>query len=317
MKKNTPRASSKRPTATLNLKATEVKKDPPAKGDDKTTSSASKAASTSTASHAKKTSPKSASGQSASGKSTAAKTGASKKPPSGTPPQTPKATASSGGAGFFSHLAASLIGAVLGIFGLSYASNQNMLPQAVQLGGGTAKQLSVLVGRVGSLERATSSNDANSLTNQIAQLNDRLDTTQAELGGGKQGAPTLLQKVARLETILSDLETAAKTGKGGKLAGLTAVTRQLAKSNKQTVALNSEFLKLREAQNSFREDLTSIRSAQADFTTASAKTPMRSPLFATPMPKWSPMPAVRQMSLRKLIPWSPGLESSPQKLTVS
>ena len=159
----------------------------------------------------------------------------------------------------------------MGIFGLSYASNQNMLPQAVQLGGGTVKQLDMLAGRVGSIELLTNSNDVNSMTNRIAHLNDRIDKTQAGLGGGKQGTPTLVQKIARLETILSDLEQAARTGKGGKLAGLTAVTHQLKKSNTQALALNSEFIKLREAQTSFREDLTSIRSAQADFRTGSAK----------------------------------------------
>ncbi len=265
MKKNTPRSSSKRPTATINVKATEVKKDPPKKGDEKTTSSATKAAGASTASNAKKTNPKSVSGG-----STTTKSSAGKNPPGGTPPKAPKAASSSGG-GFFSHLMASIIGAVLGIFGLSYASNQNMLPQTVQLGGGTSKQLNMLAGRVGSLEVQTSSNDVNSITNRLAHLNERLDKTQAGLGGGKQGAPTLVQKIARLETILADLETAARTGKGGKLAGLTAVTKQLKKSNKQTLALNGEFIKLREAQTSFREDLTSLRSAQADFRTTSAK----------------------------------------------
>ncbi len=264
MKKNTPRSSSKRPTATINVKATEVKKDPPAKSGQKTTSSGSKSASASAASSAKKTNQKTVSGSSTASKN------AGKTPPGGTPPKTPQAASSSGG-GFFSHLMASIIGAVLGIFGLSYASNQNMLPQAVQLGGGTVKQIDMLAGRIGSLEVQTSSNDVNSITNRLAHLNERLDKTQAGLGGGKQGGPTLVQKITRLETILADLETAARTGKGGKLAGLTAVTKQLKKSNKQALALNSEFIKLREAQTSFREDLTSIRSAQADFRTTTAK----------------------------------------------
>ena len=146
-----------------------------------------------------------------------------------------------------------------------------MLPQAFKLGGGTAtKKIDRLAGKIGSLETMTISKDVNSMTSRLAHLSGRLDKTQASLEGGTNGGPTLAQKIARLETILGDLEKAAQTGKGGKLAGLTAVTKQLATSNKRTLALNSEFIKMREAQNSFREDLTSIRSAQADFQTKSA-----------------------------------------------
>ena len=82
---------------------------------------------------------------------------------------------------------------------------------------------------------------------------------------------SLAQKVAGIESMLSNLEQAARTGKGGRLAGLTAMTKQLANSNKQSTALKTELIKVREEQNSFREDLTNIRGAQADFISSNAK----------------------------------------------
>ena len=310
MKKNTPRARAKRPTATLDLKATEVNKDTPPAKDKKTVSSTSKpsldraakpATSSPSTSARKKTekpaatgsatstpgivkengdkangnktsSDKTSSDRAKSGKTDIGQTGEHQKTPPKTPSEAPASRAPSGGGGFFSHLTASLTGAVIGIFGLSYASNQNLLPPSLQPGGGAAnKQVNQLAGKVRALEALTVSNNGNSLANRLTHLDKRLEKTEAGLGGDAQGSPSLAQKVARLEAVLADLEKAAKTGEGGKLAGLTAVTQQLASSTKRALALNTELIKMREAQNLFREDLTSIRSAQADFRTASAE----------------------------------------------
>lgn len=172
-----------------------------------------------------------------------------------------------------SHLLASVIGAVLGIFGLSYASNQNMLPAPLQLSAGkvVSDQVSTLTSKINMLERATSSSEPNEIGGRLANLNARLEKAETSLGATTPGANTLAEKVASLETTINNLEQAARTGEGGELAGLTAVTKQLSKANEQSLALKTELVKVREEQSSFRQDLTSIRSYQADFTATTAK----------------------------------------------
>lgn len=286
MKKNPPRSSSKRPTATIDLKAQEIKKDTLEKASDKSASSTSGStrstdkttSSKRTTSAVKLTAAKSTSTgpgkgphdakkinpPKADGPKTSAGGGASK------PPQTP--TPSKQGGGFISHVLASVIGAVLGIFGLSFTNNQNLLPSGLQLSGGQAvkEQIVALSGKIGQLEKQTTSSDTNSLGGRLTSLAARIKKTETNLGGNA-GVNTLVEKVSRLETTIGNLEQAAKTGEGGQLAGLTAVTKQLSKSNEQSLTLKTELIKLREEQTSFREDLANVRSAQADFQSSSAK----------------------------------------------
>ena len=170
-----------------------------------------------------------------------------------------------GSGGFVSHLLASVFGALLGIFGLSYAGSQNMLPEALQFSGSKAarEQVATLVDKVSALERQISSGQPNSLS-------ARLEKTEAMLDSRADGIP-LAEKIAKLENKLKELEKVGKTGDGGQLAGLAAVTRQLEQSSEQNVKLQSEFTKLREEQAGFRKDLAAIRSQQADYQTATAR----------------------------------------------
>jgi len=285
MKKNPPRSRRKRPTATLDLKAKEVKKGTSEKGPEKTTAGSEKsslsrsgseqkpARSTSSTSSGKSPQNKSRetersqkagkSAGSGNGSKNAARSPTSPKP---LPPQ-------KSGGGFVSHLFASVIGAGLGIFGLSYANNNNMMPAGFELSGGPdlKQKISTLSAKLEHIERLTSPKDPNGLTARLTDLATRLTQTESSLGYGRKGTPTLADKVTKLEATFNELEQAARSGKGGKLARLTSVSKQLKKSNKQALALKTEMIKVREEQNAFRQDLSSLRSKQADFVSTAAK----------------------------------------------
>ncbi len=280
MKKNLPRSKRKRPTATLDLKAREVTKDTSDKGDEKTATgsgknspsssgSEQKPAGRSNATPSKAGSEKPATSKSTSSGNRTSKTDTRARPT--TPPKAPPPQKSGGG--FISHLFASVIGAGLGIFGLSYANNNNMMPAGFELSGGQdlEQKINSLSGKMGQLERLTSPKDPNGLTARLTALSARLAQTESSLGYGREGAPTLADKVTKLEATFNELEQAARSGKGGKLARLTSVSKQLKKSNAQALALKNELIKVREEQNTFREDLSGLRSKQADFVSTAAK----------------------------------------------
>ncbi len=274
MKKNTPRSKQKPPAATLDLKAKEVSKGAESgKSDKNGKKNASQGKTTGTS--GKTASARLGSTRSGDRKAPAGKGDAAQKKTTGSPvsPAPGENGASRKGGGFFSHLLASVIGAVLGVFGLSYASNQNMLPAPLQLTASkaTLERIDRLNSKIARLERTTSPDTPDGIGARLARLDARLQKAEQNLGATAPGAATLAQKVEKLETTIGNLEQAARTGKGGKLAGLTAVTAQLAKANRQSLALKTELVKVREEQNSLREDLTSIRSKQADFTTTTAK----------------------------------------------
>ena len=161
---------------------------------------------------------------------------------------------------------------MLGVLGLSYASNQNLMPQGFEIGAGssTKQQMAELERNMQALQQ-NASGDASQLQAKLAAVNSRLQQAEASLSAGGETSQSIGGKVEALETTLKELENAAKTGKGGRLAGLAAVTRQLKRSNKLTARLNTEFIKMREEQSSFRDDLANVRSKQADFNTSTAK----------------------------------------------
>ena len=301
MKKNSPRSRRRRPTATLNLKAKEVKTDEKTKSagkDAKAPETNKKAGTTDSARQGKekeaarsikderaktgsingkpsenkssekeklpekekdraKTDRSVSSGRA--GKTKAAQHGSSTSP-------SPKS-----GGGFFSHLFASVLGAGLGILGLSYANHNHMLPPALQIAGDSRpleQKINALSGKLAQLEHTTTAPDG--LSARLADLSTQIRDMQASLGDGTDGAPRLTDRLNRVETAFAQLEQAAKTGKGGRLAGLTAVSKQLKKSNRQALELKNELIKVREEQNSFREDLASLRSKQVDFISKAA-----------------------------------------------
>ena len=318
MKRNSPRSRRKRPTATIDLKAKEVKKASSEKDEEtkdkkkaapdaaKDSSSATRGTSRSGSSSAAKSS--SAGSDKVSGKTAPQKTAkadsksddksASRKAETakaqparntrnirrsdnGSPrPNASSATThkalppQKSGGGFLSHMLASVIGAGLGIFGLSYANNHHMLPPALQLSGDNKKlerRLNVLATKLNMVERTTSADNPDGMAARIASLSSRVQEIQNSLGGGKEGHPGLADKVNKLQKTFHDLEQAARKGKGGRLAGLTTVSKQLKKSHKQALALENELIKVREEQNDFRQDLAELRSKQADFIATSAK----------------------------------------------
>ena len=275
MKKNTPRSRSKRPTATLNLKAKEVKKDSDSKEATRKTGTSEsatgtaardKASSASKPASDNKTARDSKTGRKEDKKAASPTSSGSKNKAGSSAPKSPPPAPASGG-GFMSHMLASIVGAVLGILGLSFASHQNMLPSALKLTTTSPQTLERLHEQEQKIARLQQSlTGPGSLSQQIAELGTRMDSNSK----GADGV-SLRQKVAGLENTLKELEKAARTGKGGKLAGLTAVTKQLAKANRQSVALETELVKVREEQNRFREDLAALRGKQADFIATSAK----------------------------------------------
>ncbi|MCF6198208.1 MAG: hypothetical protein L3J67_02210 [Hyphomicrobiaceae bacterium] len=296
MKKTPPRSRRKRPTATLDLKAKEVKKSSSGKDSDQSAQNKAKSnegSAQKSVSNAKSTPPQTGSEKSPTCKATASKSPASRTTDTGQNKSAGKTAASGSrankdaasnsptpappvqksGGGFMSHLFASVIGAGLGIFGLSYANNNNMMPAGFELSGGKEfkQKISSLSAKVGQMERAISPNDPNGLTARLSDLATRLSQTESSLGYGREGAPTLADKVTKLEATFNELEQAARSGKGGKLARLTSVSKQLKKSNKQALALKTELIKVREEQNTFREDLSGLRSKQADFVSTTAK----------------------------------------------
>jgi hypothetical protein len=160
----------------------------------------------------------------------------------------------------------------LGVLGISFANNQNLLPDDFDLAGGGAyrEQIIALEDKISALEARSSNTGLDSLGGRISALQERLAKNEAALGATADGSP-LADKVAALAATIGNLEAAAKTGDGGELAGLTAVTKELARANDQASRLNAEFIKMRDEQSAFREDLAGLRSGQADFHIVSAR----------------------------------------------
>ena len=136
------------------------------------------------------------------------------------------------------------------------------------------QKISTLSAQINKLKAKPRPQAANSLSKSPrCSLATRLTKAEDSLGGREPGSNRLWRTKSPIcEAFIGNLEKAAKKGKGGRLVGLAAATNQLKKSNRQTLLeLSNEFVKLREQQNSFREDLANIRSAQADFQTSTSK----------------------------------------------
>ena len=231
----TDNSAGKRPHATLELKATEVPAStpPPSAG----ASSAASAGTASSASAAKDASPKETA---AKDKDAAAATSAKTVPPGASkpvPPPKPEAkpeTARSGG-GFFSHLAAGIIGGALVYSGASYLG-PSWLP-----GSGDAE--SELAQRVAALETAPKSDAAiPALTAKVGDAESKLaeiDAMKQSLAALKdeheklaskaaaQDSPEASTRLSKLEEQLSMLASSADASEG-KVPQLAAITGKIA-----------------------------------------------------------------------------------------
>lgn len=296
MKKPIPPTNNRRPTATIDLKAEEVRKDNPETPADTASPAVPAAAGTipdpkdaGAASSAptggkdgKPDADKPAGPATPGAKDRTTAGGASfgapnsnvRQPAEPAKPKPATAAAPSGRAsgGLLSQLGAAIVGAVLGILGISFANNQNLLPEGFELsgGGGYREAIIALEDKISALDARASASGKDSLGAQITALTARLEKAESALGEAS-GERSLAAKVAALESTIGNLEAAAKTGDGGELAGLTAVTRELTRANEQASKLNGEFIKMRDEQSAFRDDLAGLRSDQADFHIVTAR----------------------------------------------
>ncbi len=280
---------TKRPHATLDIKATEVKPAQPATppsaasqatldasaGSSKTSSSAGSAPSPSTPASAA-----SASGAAAS-KTTAAAS-ASPQPGASAPEPKPKPTGSGGG--FFSHLAAGVIGGALVYAGASFLG-PNWLPG---LNGGVpdvaariaalesaSKDLPALTARLGDVEGRAARID--NLARNVAGLSDAQSALQAETKALNDAMPktdATADRLSRLEEQLSLIASGA-SGADGDVAHLAAISGKIADLQS---SLGGEIAELRKslpadaekkiaaveaATQSLGRELSDLRSEQA------------------------------------------------------
>jgi hypothetical protein len=284
---------TKRPHATLDIKATEVKPaqpattpsttpqaalGAPAAGASKSPPSAGSAPSSSSAAPATP-----ASGADASSSKTAAAASASPKPASSAPD--PKAARSGGG--FFSHLAAGVIGGALVYAGASFLG-PNWLPG---LAGGApdvaariaaleeaSQNLPALQARLGDIEGRSARID--DIERNVAGLGEAQSALQAEtkaLGEAVPKTDAAAERLSRLEEQLSMIASGA-SGAGGDVPHLAAISGKIADLQS---SLGGEIAALRkslpadaeeklaaaeEAMRSLGRELSDIRSEQARVT---------------------------------------------------
>ncbi|MEL6373108.1 MAG: hypothetical protein AAFR04_04005 [Pseudomonadota bacterium] len=173
------------------------------------------------------------------------------------PPATPAPRKSGGG--FFSHAFASIVGAVLGVFGALYGANQlglaDLLPasfkstdntQSQQRFAALEKQLADLKGRApgtgaGDPKIAEQIAAARARIKKLEALGDQIttlsaaqkklaaDTDAIKTGGGDSPSAKALNRLARLEQALKDLGDASKGDRGSitQLAGITGRVNDL------------------------------------------------------------------------------------------
>ena len=242
-------AGSKRPYATLDLKATEVKAAADAKAAKPGTADASKdAPKPDVKAETKATDPKADAKPDTKADPKAA--------PATSKPAAPTQIAprkSSGVGGFFTHLAAGIVGGFLALLGAD-TFGPKLAPQLSQLGlpsvsGHMAETTAELQKRVAQLEAARKPASDEELTRRVAALDQRVavldelartvsaqGTEQSRIAeeirvlGEKAGQPgeSVDARVAKLEDRLRELSSAAATDpQSGKLAQLVGITGRL------------------------------------------------------------------------------------------
>lgn len=233
----TDNSAGKRPHATLDLKATEV----PSSAPPPSSASAASAASAGTASAASTAKDASAKDTTAKDKDAAAAAAAKTVPPGASKPVPPpkpeaKPEAARSGGGFFSHLAAGIIGGALVYSGASYLGPA-WLP-------GSSGADSELAQRVAALENAPKSDAAiPALTAKVGDAESRLaeiDALKQSLAALKDEHEKLASKstaqdgqepgprLSKLEEQLSMLASSAAGTSDGKVPQLAAITGKIA-----------------------------------------------------------------------------------------
>ena len=190
---------SKRPTATIDLQATEIdRRDIPQTGaaGPSTTDTAAPKAAAETPKPAPDATKADPSSKPASGKTE--KTASAPMPP-------PVARKSSGAAGFFSHLMAGVAGAALAIFGADYAANTFGLTIPTY----SAGQVDQLARRMSTLEQDTKEHSADAANNllreQVEALKVKVEQTAgktAAVDGLETQQKQLLDRTAKIDQML-------------------------------------------------------------------------------------------------------------------
>lgn len=202
----------KRPAHTLDLKADEVKED---------------AASDASAKTAEKTTGEP---ERKAEKPQAAKTppGGSKPAASSKPKEPPQRTSQSQVAGFVTHLAAGLLGGVIGVVGAGY-----VLPQIPSVGGvsrdfrqGVDERTAAIETRLAAVEeRAAQAAPSGEAKRQAAALDERLAAVEKDWAAIKDAPAAMQERIARLEATLKAMEKTAAGG--GDVAQTAAIRRQI------------------------------------------------------------------------------------------
>jgi len=281
---------TKRPHATLDIKATEVKPaqpattpsatPPAAPGASAASKSAPPAGSASSSSSAQPAT--SASGADTSSSKTAAANASSKPAPSGPAPK-PRGS----GGGFFSHLAAGVIGGALVYAGASFlgpnwlpglAGNAPDVAARIAALEEASQNLPALQARLGEIESRSARID--DIARNVAGLGEAQSALQAEtkaLGEAVPKTDAAAERLSRLEEQLSMIASGA-SGAGGDVAHLAAISGKIADLQ---ASLGGEIAELRkslpadaaeklaaadEAIRSLGRELSNIRSEQARVT---------------------------------------------------
>ncbi len=191
---------SKRPTATIDLQATEIdRRDIPQTGE--TGASTADTAAPKTAAETPKPAADAAKADTSS-KPAAGKSEKAASAPMGPPPIARK---SSGAAGFFSHLVAGVAGAALAIFGADYAANTFGLTIPTY----SAGQVDQLARRMSAMEQDTKEHSADAANNllreQVEALKVKVEQTAgktAAVDGLETQQKQLLERAAKVDQML-------------------------------------------------------------------------------------------------------------------
>jgi hypothetical protein len=269
---------TKRPHATLDLKATEVKTPPPQ------TPAASAAASSSTEKAAGSSAGAASMSTSAAGKTTGASDASAKtSPPNAAPTPKPQPAASpdatpaqdSRGGGFFSHLLAGIVGGALvyvgaALLGDSHDRTSELAARlsALEAAPKDGADVAALTSRLGEAESRLASLDE--LNRTIASLREAQDALQAETKSlaeraqGGDGASA--ERLAKLEERLQMIASGA--GANGSVPELAAVTGKIADVESSFAAQIAELRKSLPAETDQRLAAVQEASEAAKIATA-------------------------------------------------
>lgn len=261
----------KRPPHTIDLKADEVKEEKASgkPGDEvKDKKPAGKASAASASESAAKTAG-TAAGKGGARAATAS--GASAASPSASPAgrkEPPQRTTPGQVTGFVTHLAAGLLGGIVGVIGAGY-----FLPHVPGLGGvsqeyrqGVENRIATLESRLGTVEGSVASGaEQQNIEKRTADIEQRLLATERNWDALKDGSPAMRERIDRLDATLKAMEETA--AKGGDVAQTAAIRSQV---EEMTGAMDARVATLRSDLDALSQKLSSLPASGEGATAAQA-----------------------------------------------